>query len=714
MNSPSGTQPGKSSVSFDGGDSSVTSDAAPPRSRPARGGAHRAPRTAPPGVSRPAKPRDAASKPGPFGMGRRSRSLVARVCAGALLAGIVAVGLVQAGEPSAEPTVTQFLLAWESRHYLQAAKLTNGNPNAVARQLAQAYERLDAADVDLIMRGVSQNGRTAQAEFGVAIDLSASGLTWTYGNSFKLTDGSDGWRVNWSPSVIVPHMTNGEQLAVVSHWDPRSQLLDSAGQSLAVPSLVYKVGVFPGRLTHPDQTAADLGSVTKIPEGQIEGQMEQAPSAKFLPLLTLPPAEYKKMRVRLKRIPGLVIRKSRERLFDSIAPAVVGSVGTETAKFIRENGEPYRPGTTVGLSGLQQTFQRQLTGTPETEVVLQRGKHLAKTLKIWQGSPGKSVKTTLNSTVQIAADQALAAPQVTSGAIVAVQAGTGKILAVASRTAGRMPRLSPLAGQYEPGQAFTIISTAAILSARPLPPAAVVPCPENNSVNGFNFRNNPPLRELGANSSFSTDFAHACSTAFVGGLAQSLTTSDLTSTSQAFGIGGWQLPGTASFAGRIGQPQNSGVLAEDVIGAGGVRVSPLGMALAASVIDSGTWRAPSLVTGLTDSSATSRTATSHQVLAELRSLMRDAAGTGANAVADVGRDVYGQAGSAPYGARNLRLNWFVGYQHGVAFAVVELSRSAPVSAAGLAGRFLQDIQPSGPTVSSIGPDHRLHRAGHRH
>jgi cell division protein FtsI/penicillin-binding protein 2 len=641
-------------------------------------------------------------------MGKRSRSLIARVCAGALLAGVVGIGLVQAGVPSAEPTVTQFLLAWEARHYLQAAELTTGSPKAVAAQLAAAYQRLDAADVDLVMQGVSQHGRTARAKFGVAIDLSASGLTWTYDNSFSLTDGSDGWRVNWRPSVIVPGMTNGEQLAVVSSWYNRSQLLDSAGRPLALRSWVYEVGVIPEQLTDADKTAAELGYVTKIPADQIEGQMNQAPSYKFISLLTLSPAEYKKMRARLRKIPDLKIRKRQERLFDSIAPDVVGSVGTETANFIRLNGEQYRPGTTVGESGLQQAFQRQLTGTPETKVVLQRGERLARTLKVWQGSPGKSVQTTLNSTVQIAADQALAAPQLTSGAIVAVQAGTGKILAVASRDAGRMPGLSPLAGVYEPGQAFTIISTAAILSARQLSPNAVIPCTQSNSVDGASFHNDPPLRTLGANSSFGSDFAHACSTAFAGGLAQS-TASDLIRTSQDFGIGGWRLPGTGSFAGQISQPANPGVRAEDVIGDGGVRVSPLGMALAAGAISSGTWHAPSLVAGQTDSSAASRTAASHKVLGELRSLMRDAASTGSNAVADVGKDVYGQAGSARYGARNLWLNWFVGYQHDVAFAVVQLSRSAPMSAAALAGRFLQDIQPGGPSVSSTGQDHRLHR-----
>jgi cell division protein FtsI/penicillin-binding protein 2 len=622
--------------------------------------------------------------------------MVARVCAAVVLAGIVGVGLARPGVPSAEPTVTKFLLAWESRHYLQAAELTTGSPKAVATQLANAYERLDAADVDLIMRGVSQHGRTALAKFGVAIDLSGSGLTWSYANDFRLTDGSRGWRVEWSPSVIVPGMTNGEQLAVVSSWDPRAPLLDSAGQPLAVWSKVYKVGVIPDRLTAADQTAAELGAVTQIATAQIEGQIDQAPSATFIPLLTLSPADYKKLQPKLKGIPGLLIHPSREQLFDSIAPDVVGAVGTENASVLRVNGEQYRPGVTVGKSGLQQAYQRQLTGTPKTEVILQQSGRPPTLLKTWPGSAGKPVHTTLDSTVQVAADQALS-DQPTSGAIVAVQAGTGKILAVASRTPRGAPTLSPLVGAYEPGQAFTIISSAAILSVRRLSPGARILCPLNNSVDGIGFRRNPQLSALNPNQSFGSDFAHACSTAFAGGLAELLTANDLTKASQEFGIGGdWQLPGSRYvFAGQIGQPANSGVLAEDVIGDGDVRVSPLGMALAAAVVDSGIWHAPSLVTGQTDPSSAPRAAASPQVLAELQSLMFDAARTGSNAVADVGKDVYGQAGSAPYGSGGLWLDWFVGYRSHVAFAVVKLSSSADTSAAALAGSFLQNVPPGG-------------------
>ena len=63
-------------------------------------------------------------------------------------------------------------------------------------------------------------------------------------------------------------------------------------------------------------------------------------------------------------MPGLQVREPVKPLFNSIAPDVVGTVGTEGAEVLRTNGVEYRPGTTVGLSGLQQTFQRQLTGTP--------------------------------------------------------------------------------------------------------------------------------------------------------------------------------------------------------------------------------------------------------------------------------------------------------------------------------------------------------------
>jgi cell division protein FtsI/penicillin-binding protein 2 len=253
-----------------------------------------------------------------------------------------------------------------------------------------------------------------------------------------------------------------------------------------------------------------------------------------------------------------------------------------------------------------------------------------------------------------------------------------------------MPSLQPLSGQYEPGQAFTIISSAAILSTG-LSPGAPVPCPVNNPV-GKRIFYNEPREPNGGTWSFRTDFARACSTAFAGLALRSNVAHSLTTASQNFGIGGWQLP-VSSFAGRMGQPSGQAMLAAEMIGTGDVRVSPLGMALAAAVVDSGKWHAPSLVTdpGLAESSSAPRGTTSATVLTELRALMRDAAKSPANAVADVG-DVYAQAGSGRYGSGHLWINWFVGYRGGIAFAVVQLGKSPSTSVSSLAGNFLQGIK----------------------
>jgi cell division protein FtsI/penicillin-binding protein 2 len=460
-----------------------------------------------------------------------------------------------------------------------------------------------------------------------------------------------------------------------------------------VPSEVFEVGVIPGKLAEPAKTAAALSAVTQIPADQIEGQIEENPQSDFLELITYTPDEYASVRQSLSAIPGLQVRQATERLFDTIAPDIVGTVGTESASVLRTDGVQYRPGTTVGLSGLESTFQRQLVGTARTDVVLQQAGNAAVDLKTWHGAPGTPVRTTLDSGVQLAADQALGQLPA-SAAIVAVQASTGKVLAVASHTAGGMPTLDPLAGQYEPGQAFTIVSSAALLASGHLSPSDPVPCPASNSVDGTVFTNDPPEPDLGNTPSFQADFSHACATAFAGGLSLSLTAGDLTKASNAFGVGGWQLPVSSYFAGQTGQPAGEGALAAAMIGTGGVRVSPLGMALAASVVDSGRWHAPSLVWGLTDADSAPRAVESSQVLSALRGLMQSAMQVPENTVANVGGNVAGQTGSAPFGSGQLRSSWFVGYQGDIAFAVIQLSgaTAAPGSAVPLAASFLGDLR----------------------
>ncbi len=626
-----------------------------------------------------------------------SRSHLLRFGVLVVVAGVIAVGLAGGRSPdtSAEATVQSFLLDWEQGQYLNAAELTTGNPVVVARALQTAYEQLDAAALYFNLKAITQSGDTAQAQFYASVDLGQDGAPWKYTGQFALHWNPAGWKVRWSPSVINPGLRPGTRLAVRTSLAPRALVLDATGQPLQQLSATYVLGVQPDKLADPAATARALGLATGLDSGGLLDQILAEPQESFLGLVTLDPGSYAQLSRQLQRVPGLVIHQVSRRLFNSIASDVVGSVGTEVAPAFRQDGVAYQSGDTVGQSGLQQYYQRRLVGSPTTEVVVEDADgHLVSVLEKWSGPTGLPVRTTLSSGAQTAANEALGT---TGGAaaIVAVQASTGKLLAVANgAAASSIAQPNPLDGRYPPGQAFTIVSTAALLRTG-LSVRDPVPCTSASDVGGETFINDPSAQGLGPQPPFSADFARGCGTAFAG-LSRRLSAVGLSQAAASFGLGSsWRLPLTA-FAGSVPAPASDAQLAADTIGTGGVQVSPLDMALIAAQVDSGQWHAPSLVTSPadpTDPPLSSKSVLSQQVMTTLRSLMRATVRSGAGHEADLaGTPVYGQAGQAPMqGGKGVEASWFVGFRGDVAFAVLELGKSTAGSAVPLATQFLRDL-----------------------
>src|SRR6202012_3178163 len=100
---------------------------------------------------------------------------------------------------------------------------------------------------------------------------------------------------------------------------------------------------------------------------------------------------------------------------------------------LRTEGAAYVPGMTIGLSGLEQTYQNSLAGTPATSVVVVNaaGHDLTTLWTSPGGRAGAPVQTTLNGKDQADAVAALA-QQPSSGEIVAVDSSTGAIKVLAS------------------------------------------------------------------------------------------------------------------------------------------------------------------------------------------------------------------------------------------------------------------------------------------
>src|SRR5579859_1770499 len=623
--------------------------------------------------------------------GFRARLSPARIVIAVLVLGFVTIvfsgGLWSA--PSAEPTAQQFLLDWQQHSYAAAAALTTGQPAAVTTELANAYRGLDAAAFYLKMGPISQSGDTATAQFTASVDLGQNGAPWMYTGKFTLRRVGQAWKIAWSPSVINPGLRQGEQLAVISTTRHRMPILDAEGRPLQVPSTAYLVGVRPDRLKSAAATADGLGSVTAIEPSEVVGWILAAPRRRFLELVTLRPAEYHDLARQLSKVPGLIVRKRRVLLFNSTAPAVVGSVGAEASTALRNAGIAYRPGVTVGLSGLQARYQSYLAGTPTTEVVAETASgHMVRVLKTWMGRPPTAVHTTIEAGIQQAALRAVAGAQ-GSAAVVALQASTGRILAVAERKARGMPPIDPLAGHYPPGAAFTIVSSEALL-AKGVAVNTPVPCTTVNSVGGHNFHN-VPQAETDQSATFAGDFAQSCANALAG-LSQRLSTAELNKAAAGFGFGQqWQLP-LPGFSGTVGASSGVAQLAAATVGQGNVKVSPLTMAEVVAQVATGTWHEPSLVIKPPDARKSRQTPFAASTLASLRNLMREAVRSGAARRADVaGQPVYGQVGTALLkpGRHRKWATWFVGYRGDIAFAVVEFSGSPRVSAAPIAASFLR-------------------------
>jgi cell division protein FtsI/penicillin-binding protein 2 len=604
---------------------------------------------------------------------------------------VVVVGVLTIGfatgfgsESSAEPTVQAFLLDWEEGKYTQAAALTSGASGQVAAQLAAAYVDLDASDTFFSMKSVTQHGSTAVAYFKATVDLAEGDDEWTYVGEFGLTQRGGQWSVDWAPNVINPSLGSGDRLAVLTMLGPRGEILDSAGKPLLTKSADYHIGVYPGLLTNAARTAAQFSQLTGLNSAQVLGQIHAAPPRGFLSLLTLDATSFRELWPQLAKVPGLSAERRTERLFDSVAPEVVGTVQTEDSGMLRDEGAAYLPGTTIGRSGLESSYQDALMGTPTTSVVVlnSAGRPVA-TLWSSPGRAGSPVRTTLDSRDQAAAGAVLAG-QSNSGEIVAVDSTDGDILALASRDAGRVPLPDggALDGKLAPGMAFSIVSAAALLDIGKVP-SSPVSCQPVATVGGQTFTYQPVSS---SSATLAADFADGCGTAFAT-MSQQLTAAQFRAVERSFGIGAaWNLR-VPAFSGSAASAADEADLAAQAIGADGVLVSPLAMAMVAAEVDAGTGRAPVLVA--TDPAATWQAPLSGDELTDLRELMREAVRSGSAHAANVsGEPVYGQAGVVQTGA-HAYLGWFVGYRGSVAVAVLETgTTSSQAAAAALAGAFL--------------------------
>lgn len=369
---------------------------------------------------------------------------------------------------------------------------------------------------------------------------------------------------------------------------------------------------------------------------------------------------------------------------------LVGGTAPLTAKQAKKLGTSYAKGDVVGQSGIQQRFDRRLSGTPTASVTVAEGNRTVKTVGGFPGKPGRDVRTTLDLSTQRAAAAAVQGQKKPTSMVV-IRPSTGQILAVANIPGGFDRAMQ---GTYPPGSTFKVVTAYALLRSG-LSPSATVQCPKQANVGGQVIHNSEG-EELG-DITFSDALAQSCNTAFALQAARRLTASRLSAAASLFGFNQKIDPGVQVFGGSYPSPRDTAELAVSGFGQGKDLANALNMAGVAAGVASGTWRPPVFVS---DPPVPQKAKPGHldpRLRSELADMMRAVVTTGTAKPAGLPAGTAGKTGTAEYasgenGKEPPTHAWFIGFRGDVAFGiVVEGGGFGAKAAAPIAARFLNSL-----------------------
>jgi cell division protein FtsI/penicillin-binding protein 2 len=612
----------------------------------------------------------------------------------------VATGLMMAAlsacssGPQPSTTANAFLVDWANQDWAGMRALVDDPPADFTAVNQAAFGNLSVHKASFDGGKLQASGSTASEPFTEELTLAGIGALRVSSVLHLVKTQRGQWLVRWTPATIVPQLRQGDQLAVSKTWPSRAAILGADNVPLTTSGQVVTIGVEGQRIKNAATVQAAL-----VAAGATQQEASSAIAASkvhptyFEPVFTVTQARYNQLEPTIYPIPGTVFQTSdaRSAVTPGLASGIVGTVGPITAQELGQLGAPYDAQVNVGQTGLEQVDERQLAGTPgaTVSVVNSAGTQVAKVGTL-PPHPGTPVTTTINAAVQRAAEAALSGEK-KSAALVAIDATNGDVIAAVSANSGGFDQA--IDGGFPPGSTFKVITSTALIN-HGLTPQSAASCPLTATVDGEIFHNaegEAPVRNM------LQAFTESCNTAFIELATGHLAAGDLPAAAALFGLAKTPHPGLLAFAGSVPQPTDEADLAATSIGQGRVLISPLGMAMVAAAVDTGTVREPLLVAGAPDASAGTSQLPS-AVISDLHEMMASVVASGTAAGQGLPAGTYAKTGTAQYGTSTpLKIDaWLMGFKGNVAFAalVVNSPGNGGPTCGPIVAKFLNALGPS--------------------
>jgi cell division protein FtsI/penicillin-binding protein 2 len=623
---------------------------------------------------------------------RRHRQAVVSA-AGVLGSAALVTGLLSGCSgpaPQPQTTASGYLSAWAAQNWAAMRGLVFDPPADFTAVNQAAFADLGVKQASFAAGAMKASGTTAAEPITERLTLAGLG-TIAISSELRLVQANGKWLVSWSPATIAPHLGPGRQLSVQTTWPARAAILGRNGAALTTQGQVVTIGVEGLRIKDAPAVQATLVSVGATPsEASSAIAAAKVHPTYFEPVFTVSRTRYDQIEPTIYPIPGTVFQagSARSAITPGLAAGLVGTVGPITAQELGELGAPYDAQSVVGQTGLEQADEKQLAGQPgATVTVVGKTGAIVATLATLPPRPGTPVRTTIDPSVQMAAEAALAGED-RSAALVAVNASTGGVLAAVSVNSGGFDQA--LDGGFPPGSTFKVITSGALI-AHGLTPRSAASCPGTTTVDGEVFHNAEGEAPV---STMLQAFTESCNTAFIQLATGHLTPPDFPAAASMFGLDRELHIGLIAFGGSVPQPSDEADLAATAIGQGRVLISPLAMAMVAAAADTGIARSPGLVVG--EPGAGQATGVlSPALVSDLHEMMASVVASGTAAGQGLPAGTYAKTGTAQYGtSQPLKTDaWLMGFKGEIAFAalVVNSAGNGGPTCGPIVARFLNGL-----------------------
>jgi penicillin-binding protein 2 len=341
--------------------------------------------------------------------------------------------------PNVRDAVTAYLQAFQADNYesmynmLAQVSRDALTPEDFTKQNNNALNTMSAGSFDFAINSSTIDPYRAEVAYSVTYHTALAGDIQR-NILIRLSNENSAWKVIWDPSLILPELAGGNQLAMEYSAPSRGNIYDKDGKPIVAQADAFAFGIQTDQINYDmyDALTGELGKLCGYDPEYINDQIEGLGTGWYIPMCEGTREEA--LRLLSINPGGLVISEpynSRYYFQTGLAPQAVGytlSIAPEQVNEYKRKG--YSGEERIGQAGIEQWAEDYLAGKHggTLRVISPTGQIVA-TLGQSESAPSDSVYLTLDSNLQSQAQKAI---EFFRGAVVVMEIDTGRVLAMAS------------------------------------------------------------------------------------------------------------------------------------------------------------------------------------------------------------------------------------------------------------------------------------------